>query len=38
MVQEPRRLMPRYLVTNTMFCLLIGRVILVQTKRRLLGG
>jgi N-acetylglucosaminyldiphosphoundecaprenol N-acetyl-beta-D-mannosaminyltransferase len=38
MVQEPRRLMPRYLVTNTMFCLLIGRVILGHTKRRLLGG
>ena len=38
MVQEPRRLMPRYLVTNTMFCLLIVRAMLVRATRRLLGG
>jgi N-acetylglucosaminyldiphosphoundecaprenol N-acetyl-beta-D-mannosaminyltransferase len=38
LVQEPRRLMPRYLVTNTMFCLLIGRAVLTRAKRRLLEG
>ena len=37
MAQEPRRLVPRYVVTNTMFCLLIGREILVRAKRRLVG-
>ena len=38
MAQEPRRLTPRYLVTNTRFCLLIGRAILVRAKHWLLGG
>jgi N-acetylglucosaminyldiphosphoundecaprenol N-acetyl-beta-D-mannosaminyltransferase len=33
MAQEPRRLTPRYVVTNTIFCLLIGRALLVRTKR-----
>jgi UDP-N-acetyl-D-mannosaminuronic acid transferase (WecB/TagA/CpsF family) len=36
MAQEPRRLTPRYLVTNTLFCLLIGRTLLGRTKRWLL--
>jgi N-acetylglucosaminyldiphosphoundecaprenol N-acetyl-beta-D-mannosaminyltransferase len=31
-----RRLTPRYLVTNTLFCLLIGRTLLGRTKRWLL--
>jgi len=35
MAQEPRRLTPRYVVTNTMFCLLIGRAVVVRTCRRL---
>ena len=38
MAQEPRRLTPRYLVTNTRFCLLIGRAIVVRAKRWLLGS
>lgn len=38
MAQEPRRLTPRYLVTNTMFCLLIGRALLARAKRWLLGS
>ena len=38
MAQEPRRLSPRYIVTNTMFCLLIGRTLLMRTKRWLLEG
>ena len=33
MAQEPRRLFPRYLFTNTMFCLLIARAIAARTKR-----
>jgi N-acetylglucosaminyldiphosphoundecaprenol N-acetyl-beta-D-mannosaminyltransferase len=36
MAQEPWRLTPRYLVTNTMFCLLIGRALLMHAKRWLL--
>jgi N-acetylglucosaminyldiphosphoundecaprenol N-acetyl-beta-D-mannosaminyltransferase len=36
MAQEPRRLIPRYLFTNTMFCLLIARAIAVRTKHWLL--
>lgn len=38
MAQEPRRLTPRYLATNTMFCLLIGRTLLLRAKRWLVGG
>jgi N-acetylglucosaminyldiphosphoundecaprenol N-acetyl-beta-D-mannosaminyltransferase len=36
MAQEPRRLMPRYLVCNTMFCLLIARTLMLRTTRWLL--
>lgn len=38
MAQEPRRLTPRYLVTNTIFCLLIARRLLGQTRQWLLRG
>jgi N-acetylglucosaminyldiphosphoundecaprenol N-acetyl-beta-D-mannosaminyltransferase len=38
MAQEPRRLTPRYLATNTMFCLMIGRTLLLRAKRWLLRG
>jgi len=34
MVQEPRRLTPRYVATNTRFCLLIGRALVLQARRR----
>ncbi|MDQ6680554.1 MAG: WecB/TagA/CpsF family glycosyltransferase [Pseudomonadota bacterium] len=32
LVQEPRRLLPRYLVTNTFFCLLIAEAVMVRLK------
>ena len=38
LVQEPRRLTPRYLVTNTMFCLLIGQAIVARFRRRASQG
>jgi N-acetylglucosaminyldiphosphoundecaprenol N-acetyl-beta-D-mannosaminyltransferase len=38
MAQEPRRLTPRYVVTNTKFCLLIGRNLLIRAKQWLLRG
>jgi N-acetylglucosaminyldiphosphoundecaprenol N-acetyl-beta-D-mannosaminyltransferase len=38
MAQEPRRLTPRYVVTNTKFCLLIAGALLVRAKRWLLKG
>lgn len=38
MVQEPRRLTPRYAVTNTKFCLLIGRELVVRARQRLRRG
>ena len=34
LLQEPRRLARRYLVTNTKFCLLIAKVSLAHVKRR----
>jgi N-acetylglucosaminyldiphosphoundecaprenol N-acetyl-beta-D-mannosaminyltransferase len=34
LVQEPRRLFLRYLVTNTMFCLLVARSLAVRLIRR----
>lgn len=37
MVQEPRRLAARYLVTNTIFCLLIVRTLMSRTTRWLRG-
>ena len=33
LLQEPRRLMPRYLITNLMFCLLIADAVVGQFKR-----
>jgi N-acetylglucosaminyldiphosphoundecaprenol N-acetyl-beta-D-mannosaminyltransferase len=38
MAQEPRRLTPRYVVTNTQFCLLIGHTLLLRAKQWLLRG
>jgi N-acetylglucosaminyldiphosphoundecaprenol N-acetyl-beta-D-mannosaminyltransferase len=38
MAQEPRRLTPRYLVTNTTFCLLIGQALVSRAKRWLHEG
>jgi N-acetylglucosaminyldiphosphoundecaprenol N-acetyl-beta-D-mannosaminyltransferase len=37
LLQEPRRLARRYLVTNTGFCLLIGKVLLARAKRLATG-
>lgn len=37
LVQEPRRLARRYLVTNTGFCLLVGKVLLARVKRLVTG-
>ena len=33
LAQEPRRLFPRYLATNSMFCLLIANTLLTRLKR-----
>ena len=33
LVQEPRRLLPRYLTTNSMFCVLIAGVVVDRLKR-----
>jgi N-acetylglucosaminyldiphosphoundecaprenol N-acetyl-beta-D-mannosaminyltransferase len=38
MVQEPWRLTPRYLVTNTLFCVLVGRALMLRAKHRMLGS
>jgi len=38
LAQEPRRLTPRYLVTNTVFCLLIARALMLRAGRWLRGG
>jgi len=33
LVQEPRRLLPRYLVTNTLFCLLIVETVALRLRQ-----
>ena len=38
LVQEPRRLLPRYLATNSKFCLLIGNTIMLRIKRWMSAG
>jgi N-acetylglucosaminyldiphosphoundecaprenol N-acetyl-beta-D-mannosaminyltransferase len=38
LLQEPRRLLPRYLVTNTLFCLLILEAVATQVRRWLRTG
>ena len=35
LVQEPARLLPRYLVTNSMFCVLIGNRMVLRLKHRI---
>jgi len=37
LVQEPRRLLPRYLSTNAKFCLLIANAVGARIKQRMIA-